>query len=133
MTFAATIGIANGYAMALAGQYEDGIALMKSALQESRAMRLGQDETMRRTPTSEGYLLAGRVREARDTALGTLKFAQQYGHHASCAWVHRLMGDVARLDPSLVARAPLPARPCAKPMSLPETAPTMTSPSRRRL
>jgi len=53
--------------MALAGQYEDGIALVKSALQESRAMRLGQDETMRRTHASEGFLLADRIREARDT------------------------------------------------------------------
>ena len=30
-------------------------------------MRLGQDETMRRTHASEGFLLADRIREARDT------------------------------------------------------------------
>jgi hypothetical protein len=69
----------HGYAMALAGQHEDGVALTERALQASMAMRLGQEETLRRARGSEAYLLAGRIDEARDSAL-----------------------DIARLHPSLL-------------------------------
>jgi class 3 adenylate cyclase/tetratricopeptide (TPR) repeat protein len=92
----------SGYAMTLTGRFEDGVALMESALQASLAMRLAQDEAIRRAHASEGYLLAGRIREARDTALGALEFAEQHGQHGSGAWAHRLLGDIARLHPSLL-------------------------------
>jgi class 3 adenylate cyclase/tetratricopeptide (TPR) repeat protein/ribosomal protein L40E len=92
----------NGYAMALSGQYEHGIALMERALQASLAMRLGQEETLRRAHASEGYLLAGRIHEARDTALGALEFAKQHGQHGFGARAHRNLGDIARLHPSLL-------------------------------
>jgi tetratricopeptide (TPR) repeat protein len=93
----------NGYAMALAGRHEDGVALMEGALKASLAMRLGQEETLRRAHASEGYLLAGRIDEARDTALGALEFAEQHGQHGFGARAHWVLGDVARLHPTLPA------------------------------
>ena len=92
----------NGYAMALAGRHEDGVALMERALQASMAMRLGQDEALRRAYASEAYLLAGRIDEARDTASGALEYAEQHGQHGFGAWAHRVLGDIARLHPSLL-------------------------------
>ena len=38
------------------------------------------DEIMRRARASEGYLLAGRIDEARDTAFSALGFSEQNGH-----------------------------------------------------
>src|SRR5262249_13168391 len=47
----------HGYALALAGQCGDGIALMERAVS---GMRVAQDETRRGARLSEAYLLAGR-------------------------------------------------------------------------
>jgi class 3 adenylate cyclase/tetratricopeptide (TPR) repeat protein len=93
----------NGYATVLAGQGEDGVALMERALQASLAMRLGMEETLRKAYASEAYLLAGRIHEARDTALGALAFAEQHGQHGFGARAHRVLGDIAQLHPSLLA------------------------------
>jgi tetratricopeptide (TPR) repeat protein len=95
----------NGYATAVAGRCEDGVAMTKSALQASLAMRLGQEETLRRVHASEAYLLAGRIHEARDTAVAALEFAEHHGQHGFGAWVHRILGDIARLHPSLLANS----------------------------
>jgi hypothetical protein len=92
----------NGYALALAGRHEDGIALMEGALQASMAMRYGQEEALRRVRASEGYLLSGRIHEARDTAFGAVEFAEQHGQHGHGAWAHRVLGDIARLHPLLL-------------------------------
>jgi tetratricopeptide (TPR) repeat protein len=93
----------NGYAMALAGKHEDGVALTEDALKASLAMRLGQEETLRRAYASEAYLLAGRIHEAHDTALGALEFGEQHGQHGFGARVYRILGDIARLRPALLA------------------------------
>ena len=66
-------------------------------------MRLGQEETLRRAHASETYLLAGRIPEARDTAFDALEFAERHGQHGFGAWVHRILGDIARLHPLLLA------------------------------
>jgi tetratricopeptide (TPR) repeat protein len=92
----------NGYAMVLAGRYEDGIALMEGALQASLAMHYGQEEALRRVRASEGYLLAGRIQEARDTAFRALEFADQHGQHGYSAWARRVLGDIARLHPLIL-------------------------------
>jgi tetratricopeptide (TPR) repeat protein len=75
----------------------------ESAIRASLAMRLGQEETLRRAYASEAYLLAGRIHEARDTALGALEFAEQHGQHEFGARVRLILGNVARLHPSLLA------------------------------
>ena len=77
----------NGNAIALSGRHAEGVALTERALQASLAMRLGQEETLRRAYAGEAYLLAGRIKEARDTALGAVE----------------ILGDIARLHPALLA------------------------------
>jgi len=95
----------NGYAVALAGRHAEGVALTERALQASLAMRLGQEETLRRAYAGEANLLAGRIQEARDTALGAVEFAEQHGQHGFGARAHRILGDIARLHPSLLAES----------------------------
>jgi len=95
----------NGYAMALAGRHEEGIALVAGALQASESMRLSQEETLRRAQASEAHLLAGRIQEARDVALGALMIGEQHGQHGSVACAHRVLGDIARLHPSLLSNS----------------------------
>jgi class 3 adenylate cyclase len=89
----------HGYVLALAGQYGDGIALMERAVS---AMRIPRDETRRGALLSEAYLLAGHPREARDTALAAHQSGEQRGHKGQVAWVHRVLGEIARLYPSLL-------------------------------
>jgi hypothetical protein len=95
----------SGYSMALAGRHDEGIALVAGALRASEAMRLRQEETLRRAQASEAHLLAGRIHEARDIALGALEIAEQHGQHGSGACAHRILGGIARLHPSLVANS----------------------------
>jgi tetratricopeptide (TPR) repeat protein len=109
----------NGYAMALSGQYEHGVALMERALQASLAMRLGQEETLRRAYASEGYLLAGRIHEARDTALGALEFAKQHNSTDSARELIEIWETSRDFIPRFCETAPstTTARPCAGPTS----------------
>ena len=65
-------------------------------------MRVPRDETRRGALLSEAYLLAGLPREARDTALAALQSGEQRGHKGQVAWVHRVLGEIARLYPSLL-------------------------------
>jgi hypothetical protein len=97
----------HGYVLALAGQCGDGIALMERAVgamrvPPARISHTAIEETRSRARLSEAYLLAGNPREARDTALAALQSGEQYGQKGQVAWVHRVLGEIARLYPSLL-------------------------------
>jgi class 3 adenylate cyclase/tetratricopeptide (TPR) repeat protein len=79
-----------GYAYAYSGRISDALPLLERA-----ASTLGNDGSARLTALSAGYLLAGRLDEARATAGRALALAMEVGELGNEAAARRILGDIA--------------------------------------
>jgi tetratricopeptide (TPR) repeat protein len=93
----------HGWALARSNRVGVAVTLLERAVESATAMRVAHEGTLLRMRLGEGYLLGGRPRDARDTALATLEFAAQHEQHGQAAWVCLLLGEIAQADPSLLA------------------------------
>jgi hypothetical protein len=94
---------ARGWALAHSNRVGEAVTLMERAVESSTTIRVAHEGTLLRVRLGEGYLLGGRPRDARDTALAALEFAREHEQHGQAAWAHLLLGEIAQADFSLLA------------------------------
>jgi tetratricopeptide (TPR) repeat protein len=80
-----------GLAYVLAGRTAEALPILERAA-DARVPR-GRSESW--AALGEGYLAAGRVREAREQAWSALRVARTYGERGSEAWALWLLGEIA--------------------------------------
>ncbi len=85
-----------GYAYALAGRVDDGLLLLREGVDRGNSIdALGIGHAMRLSRLSEGYLLAGRLEEARKLAQQALDIATAQEERGNEAYALRLLGEIA--------------------------------------
>jgi tetratricopeptide (TPR) repeat protein len=89
-------GATNAWFMCRAGQVEEGIVILEEAVAANRAAQFLWSEVMA-TYLAEGYILSGRLDEARRTLGEALDFCRPRGMRHTAAVAERLMGDALRL------------------------------------
>jgi class 3 adenylate cyclase/tetratricopeptide (TPR) repeat protein len=88
-----------GSAYAAIGRLDEGIALLREAIEQAAAMHLVSGRSMLLAALGEAYLLAGRFAEADELAAGALELAQAHGERGHEAWALRLRGEIALRRP----------------------------------
>ncbi len=87
-----------GYAHVLAGRLDDGLPLLQEAVERGQSIdALGIGHAMRLSRLAEGYLLAGRLDEARARARQALGLATTQGERGNAAYAQWLLGEIASL------------------------------------
>ena len=96
-----------GYAYALVGRAAEGLPLLEEAIDRGRSIdAMGLGHAARLSRLGEGYLLAGRLGEARDRAEQARALARLQKERDNEAWALRLLGAIAaRGSPLEVAAA----------------------------
>ena len=89
-------GATNAWFMCRAGQVEEGIVILEEAVAANRAAQFLWSEVMA-TYLAEGYILSGRLEEARKILGEALDFCRPRGMRHTTAVAERLMGDALRL------------------------------------
>ncbi len=85
-----------GYAYALAGRVASGLPLLEEAVERGQSIdAMGIGPATRLSRLGEGYLLAGRLREARERADHALALARAQKERDNEAWALRLLGAIA--------------------------------------
>jgi tetratricopeptide (TPR) repeat protein len=87
-----------GYAYALSGRVDEGLALFEEALASMEAMGMVQWRTPLLVHLGEAFLLASRREDALTQAKRCLTLARERGHRGSEAWALRLIGEIASHD-----------------------------------
>ncbi len=99
-----------GSAYALSGRVDDGLSLLKQAVERSSRMQLMLHSFLVGLQ-SEAYLLAGRMDDAAELAGMALDLARSRKARGFEAWTLRLLGEIAlRRDPLQVEDAEAPYR-----------------------
>lgn len=89
-----------GYAYAVVGRLEEGLRLLKSAVEQSESMKRMAGQALRMAWLSEAYNLAGRTDEAEASARRGLELSCESKDQGSHAWLLRNLGDImARRSP----------------------------------
>jgi tetratricopeptide (TPR) repeat protein len=83
-----------GYARALAGRPDDGIALLEQTVTLAESKRFVARHALRLAYLGEAYLLAGRSGEAAATAARALALAREHDERANQAYALRVLGEV---------------------------------------
>jgi class 3 adenylate cyclase/tetratricopeptide (TPR) repeat protein len=85
-----------GYAYALAGRVADGVPLLEEAVERGQSIdAMGIAHATRLSRLGEGYLLAGRLREARARGEEARACARKQKELDNEAWALRLLGAIA--------------------------------------
>jgi tetratricopeptide (TPR) repeat protein len=85
-----------GYAYALAGRVDDGLPLLLEAVERGHSIdALGIGHAMRLGRLAEGYLLVGRVGEARERTQQALELSAVQRERGNEAYALRLLGEIA--------------------------------------
>jgi tetratricopeptide (TPR) repeat protein len=90
-----------GSAYALVGRLEEGLRLLKSAVEQSESMRRIAGHALRMAWLSEAYILAGRTDEAEASARRGLELSCESKDLGSQAWLLRILGDLIARRSSL--------------------------------
>jgi class 3 adenylate cyclase/tetratricopeptide (TPR) repeat protein len=93
-----------GYAYALAGKVAEGLPLLQEAVKRGQSIdAMGIGHAMRLSRLAEGYLLAGRLDEARESAHQALECARAQQERGNEANALHLLGQIAThaADPPL--------------------------------
>ena len=104
-------GATHAWFMCRAGQVEEGVVILEEAVAANRAAQFLWSEVMG-TYLAEGYILSGRLDEARRTLDEVRDFCGPRGMRHTVAVAERLMGDALRL----ARRGRRPARDGARPV-----------------
>jgi tetratricopeptide (TPR) repeat protein len=95
-----------GYAYALAGRVDHGLALLQEAVDRGQSIdALGIGHAMRLSRLGQGYLLAGRLDEARARTREALDLATAQNERGSRAYALRILGEIACHDSPLEVEA----------------------------
>jgi tetratricopeptide (TPR) repeat protein len=95
-----------GYAYALAGRLAEALPLLEEAVEQADLMGHLANQSIRIAYLSEGYLLAGRISDAFDSAQRGLTLARMHAERGHEAWSLRLLGEIAsRRDPPEIESA----------------------------
>jgi tetratricopeptide (TPR) repeat protein len=84
-----------GHAYAFCGRAEDGVALLRQALEQTSSLGIGAGHSQRMVWLGRAYLEAGKLTEATEVASGALGLAQERQERGQQAWIMHLMGDIA--------------------------------------
>jgi tetratricopeptide (TPR) repeat protein len=85
-----------GYAYALAGRVNDGLPLLQEAVERGQSIdALGIGAAMRLSRLGQGYLLAGRLDEARERTRHALDLATAQKERGSQAYALHILGEIA--------------------------------------
>jgi tetratricopeptide (TPR) repeat protein len=94
-----------GLAYALAGRFAEALALLEQAVEQEVSME-GGHVSISLPELSQGYLLAGRLKEARAQAERALVLARERQERGFQAWALQLLGEIAvQCDPLDVEKA----------------------------
>ncbi len=89
-----------GYAQALTGRVDDGLALLEEAAEQATARGRTGAQSHRDACLGEAYLLVGRPADAERLARRSVELAEGHGERGFRAWALRLFGEIsARRDP----------------------------------
>jgi tetratricopeptide (TPR) repeat protein len=101
--FAASLGLA----YALVGRHAEALPMLEQAVEQETAAG-GGHVSIWLTELSQGYLLVGRLEEARTQGVRALELALERGERGFQAWALRILGEIARqCDPPEVEQAAL--------------------------
>lgn len=84
-----------GYALALAGNHAEGVALLEQTAEQAIEMKFAARHSLRLAYLGEAYLLSGRPDEAAATAAKALELARMHKERAHEAYAFRLHGELA--------------------------------------
>ncbi|MEE9274399.1 MAG: tetratricopeptide repeat protein, partial [bacterium] len=84
-----------GYAYALSGRVDEGLALLERAVEEWIRLQGGIGHSLGMAWLGEACMLAGHREEALRLARRALELCRERKEVGSQAWVHRLMGELA--------------------------------------
>jgi tetratricopeptide (TPR) repeat protein len=85
-----------GYAYVLTGRVDDGLPLLQEAVERGHPIdALGIGHAVRLTRLGEGYLVAGRLDEARERTRQALELATAQNERGNEAYARRLRGEIA--------------------------------------
>jgi class 3 adenylate cyclase/tetratricopeptide (TPR) repeat protein len=85
-----------GYAYALVGKVAEGLPLLQEAVKRGHSIDvLGIGHAMRLSRLAEGYLLSGRLDEARESARQALESARAQQERGNEAYALHLLGEIA--------------------------------------
>jgi tetratricopeptide (TPR) repeat protein len=73
----------------------EALPLLEQAVEQSASIRRSVQRALWIVGLSEGYVLAGRLEEARDLAEHALAVARAHHERGSQAWALRLLGEIA--------------------------------------
>ena len=107
-TFLHWSGPSLGGAYALAGRLTEALALLEEVLQQDTSMNLMSQNTLTVAYLAEAHLMAGRVQDATDYAEDALALACERHERGYQAWIQRLLGEIARHEPSDLGAAAAP-------------------------
>ncbi len=83
-----------GLAYALQGRLDEGITLLRQAVEESASKGMMFCHSISLTHLAEAYLLAGRINDAINTAVRALNRCGQYKIRGYEGWVFRLLAEI---------------------------------------
>ena len=99
--FAASLGLAYG----LVGRHAEALPLLEQAVEQETSLG-GGHASIWLTELSQGYLLAGRLEEARMQAVRALDLSRERQERGFQAWALRILGEIAaQVDPPDAAQA----------------------------
>jgi tetratricopeptide (TPR) repeat protein len=84
-----------GYAYTLAGHMTEAMPLLKESIEQAAATSFMVGQALWVAHLSEGYWLAGRIKDATDLALRALQLSRDRKERGHEAWVLRLLGEIA--------------------------------------
>jgi hypothetical protein len=84
-----------GYAYALSARVVGALPLLEQAVERVASSGMTRGQSLRTAFLAEGYLLAGRLDDARESGLHALNLAREHQEHGYEAWVLRLLGKTA--------------------------------------
>jgi len=83
-----------GYALALCGRADEGIAMLEETIAVAEASGFVARHSLRLAYLAEAYLVAGRASEAASTALRALELARAHNERGNEAFAQRVLGKV---------------------------------------
>ena len=83
-----------GHAYALSGRVEEGLPLLRRAVDEAEQMQVGYGHALWLIWLAEGHLLAGETGEASRVAGLALSSAESHGEQGHMAWALRLSAEI---------------------------------------
>jgi tetratricopeptide (TPR) repeat protein len=84
-----------GWVYALAGRHDDGLGLLREALERAEVMQLGANHAQRLVWYGDAQRVAGQLDAARRSAAQALEAARVSGERGHEAYARQLLGELA--------------------------------------